>query len=211
MIILEGRELGYLTPSGKRLFQKLSFQLELGKMLLVTGPNGSGKSTLLRLLLRQERPTEGTVYSPVPALQVGYIPQLQNMEFHLPLTLNEVIQISHSAPVQTARILDLGLLRSDQLTLTWNTASGGERQRTLLTCALLHQPRLLFLDEPLNHLDQESQLSMISAIGDFLSGKHKGETSVVLVSHIKQDAFHAYDFGIHPLDLQTWGPNASTT
>lgn len=201
MIILQSEHLGYVTPAGKRLFHALDFNLELGKMLLITGPNGSGKSTLLRILLRQERATEGNVRCPVPLQQIGYIPQLQNMEFHLPLSLQEVIEISHSAAVQPEEILEIGLLRKDQLLLTWNTASGGERQRTLLTCALLHHPRLLFLDEPLNHLDSESQRSMIAAIGEFMGGKHRGTTSVVLVSHVRLEAFAKFNFGIVEVDL----------
>src|SRR5690606_37113443 len=109
-------------------------------------------------------------------------PQLQNVAFHLPLTLWDVLRISHAGPLQEEDVLRFGLLQARHLKLAWNTASGGEKKRTLLTRALLHRPRVLILDEPLNHLDHASRDQVSQVLDDFVAGD-KQQRSIILVSH----------------------------
>jgi len=85
--------------------------------------------------------------------------------------------------VRLEQILKIGLLDAPHLGLAWNTASGGERKRTLLTRTLLQGPELLLLDEPMNHLDYASQERVKHALSAFLAD-HKNKTrGIVLVSH----------------------------
>lgn len=205
--MIDGRNIAYRTPAGRALFENLNFELKPGHLLLITGPNGSGKSTLLRILLGRLAPARGSVTCAVSPTRVAYIPQLQNMEFHLPVTLEDVIRISADKDTSTEQLESLGLLSEEQLKLTWNTASGGERQRTLLTCALLREPKLLYLDEPLNHLDRASQKGMIRTIVDFLTSRP--DTAVVLVSHLGLAEMRDYPITVVPIDLTPKGEGAS--
>ncbi len=185
--LLDASGLSWSTPEGRRLFHHLDFQLFAGQILLITGPNGSGKSTLLGQLLEGlEHATTGggILKSNVDTEEIAYIPQLQSLEFHLPLTLSEVIEIDLNQRIPEEEITRFRLLNADQLNRTWNTASGGERQRTLLTCVLLNSPRLLILDEPFNHLDNESQNGMLEAVLTYLREDSEETRAVILVSHL---------------------------
>lgn len=181
--LLEGTELAYATPSGVPLASGLTFELHPGQLLLITGPNGSGKSTLLKVLLRQFPLKRGLVRCTVPASRIALIPQLQNLEFHLPMTLRDVLEVSLPGKLDMDAISRIGLLTEKQLAVSWNTASGGERQRAMLTRALLQKPSLLFLDEPLNHLDQQSQKSLLDTLHRFVSVAGGEPHGIVLVSH----------------------------
>ncbi|MCB0417179.1 MAG: ATP-binding cassette domain-containing protein [Bdellovibrionales bacterium] len=173
--VLEVSELAYATPEGKLLGKGISFQLNQGETLLVEGPNGAGKSTLLKVLVGQHRPLKGTLTHHLPTSQIAYIPQLQNTEFHLPLCLGDLLPTS-----DLAAIADWGLLEASQLSLAWNTASGGERKRALLTRALLQKCTTLILDEPFNHLDRESKVQIQRALSRFISS---GDKALIVVSH----------------------------
>ncbi|MCB0403997.1 MAG: ATP-binding cassette domain-containing protein [Bdellovibrionales bacterium] len=173
--VLEVSELAYATQEGKLLAKGISFQLHLGETLLVGGANGAGKSTLLRVLVGQHRPLKGTLTHRLPASSIAYIPQLQNTEFHLPLCLGDLLPTT-----DISAISEWGLLEPSQLALAWNTASGGERKRALLTRALLQHCSVLILDEPFNHLDRESKIQIQKALSRFIAA---GDKSLIVVSH----------------------------
>jgi ATPase subunit of ABC transporter with duplicated ATPase domains len=183
MMMLEASGLGYGVPRGPWLAREVSFRLESGQTLLVTGPNGSGKSTLLRVILGHHRAREGKLRIGVPPGRIGILPQLQNTAFHLPLTLGDVLRIARRGRFDQEAALAIGLLEREQLGLAWNTSSGGERKRTLLTRILLQSPELLLLDEPLNHLDRASHERVRQALNRYLSGGEGKKRAIVLVSH----------------------------
>jgi ABC-type Mn2+/Zn2+ transport system ATPase subunit len=202
--IIQGTDLTVTTPEGGVLFKDLSFTVSVGDLLLVTGPNGSGKSSLLRALMGEFSPHKGRVHINVDKKDIAVIPQLQNMEFHLPVTLQDVIELSQERVVEAETIESVGLLARGILFRPWNSASGGERQRTLLTCALLKAPRVLVLDEPFNHLDLVSQKTMLEKIKSFL--KEDGTSrAVILVSHLQLQELS--DLGNHLISLQLGSGN----
>ncbi len=90
--------------------------------------------------------------------------------------------MSHSLSEEAVE--SFGLLKRKQLGLAWNTSSGGERQRTLMTRALLQDPRLLILDEPFNHMDAASQTQILETLGTFLKKQTDHPRAAVLVSHV---------------------------
>jgi ABC-type molybdenum transport system ATPase subunit/photorepair protein PhrA len=96
-----------------------------------------------------------------------------------------VIAAAVKSPLSSDRIVQLGLLRPEQLHLDWNTASGGERKRALLSRLLLQDPTLLILDEPFGHLDPESYILVIRAIERFLTTPEgqRREKSALIVEH----------------------------
>lgn len=179
--VLEAVELCFQTPDRRPLIKGLSFTLQKGETLAITGPNGCGKSTLLGILMGElAHLTAGSVQWHVPRSQVAYLPQLHNREFHIGLTLADVL--SFAAPFRPAAIRELsfGLLEPDHLSLAWNTASGGERQKALLTHLFLREPEILILDEPMNHLDVEGRSQLLHALSDFTRVR---QSSLIMVAH----------------------------
>ena len=139
----------------KRVFERVDLALAEGGFLLVTGPNGSGKTTLLRVLAGLAAPTGGELELPRREL-VGYLG-------HEPLVYRELTPLEnlqlfgrlYRIPERGERIgmllerFDLWEVRHQRV----GTFSRGMQQRLGLCRVLLHEPRLLVLDEPFNALD----------------------------------------------------------
>lgn len=187
-MLIEAQNLSYGRVRGGRILaENVTFNLPSGGLLLVTGPNGSGKSTLLRVLQGQSPIFSGKLKVNVRRSEVGILPQMVNPGFHLPLTLGDVLQFSiHrrlGRGIDWDKVFSYGLIDSTHLGLSWNTASGGERKRTLLTRILLQEPELLLLDEPMNHLDTDSCMRVEKVIAQYLNSTPTRKRGVVLISH----------------------------
>jgi ABC-type Mn2+/Zn2+ transport system ATPase subunit len=146
-----------LWSPAKILLQRLDLQLQPGEILFLQGPNGSGKSTFLRELfavLTRQRKSNSIQISGVRSF--SFLPQSLNREFFIPLSLGEVAGLA--TPPQSAVAVETlnVLLPGKTATHMWNVASGGEKQRALLTQALSQHHLLYLLDEPFNHLDEDS-------------------------------------------------------
>ena len=170
--------LSWAAPGGRVLGKNLSLDLKRGQVLWIQGPNGSGKSTLIHTLLGDIQPAAGRLKNFIQAAQTGYLPQVQNRECHLPLTLGEVIELSGK---NYGDAKGSPLVAPDRLSLAWNQASGGERQRTLLLREILRAPELLYLDEPFNHLDEPSKIMIRGFLMQLLHAPDA--PAIVLVSH----------------------------
>ena len=181
--LLKACRLTYATPNGRTLQADLTFELQSGQMLLITGSNGCGKSTLLKALLGQFPIAAGSIDFRAPRSRVEYIPQLENTEVHFPLTLGDVLTISRRRKLDRVSVEQFGLLKESQLGTAWNTASGGERRRTMLTRALLKNPSVLVFDEPMNHLDSESRRAMVDVMAQFLRQGPSDARAIVMVCH----------------------------
>jgi len=184
-------------PEGNLLQDDLSFSVQPGQLTLISGPNGCGKSTLLRVILGQMQKLAGEVNFSIDRKNIGFIPQLENTEVHLPLVLSDVLRISSNGKLDREKVRSFGLLDPDILNIAWNTASGGERKRTLLTRTLMGDPQLLILDEPMNHLDPESRKVMMQTIVDFLSNStEERPRAALMVCHHSavEDANDEQDF-----------------
>jgi heme ABC exporter ATP-binding subunit CcmA len=140
----------------KRVLHGIDVDLAAGDLLLVTGPNGSGKTTLLRLLAGLAAPTGGQLEYEIEREEVGFVA-------HEPLVYRELSALEnldffgrlYRVPERRERI---GMLleryglwdaRHEQV----RSFSRGMQQRLALCRALLHDPRLLVLDEPFTSLD----------------------------------------------------------
>lgn len=192
-------------PGGEPLAKIPSLQLSAGEILWITGENGTGKTTLLHQLCEAPLPAAAaqTLTCAVPRAQRAFVPQTQNKSFHLPCTLDEVLRVSSQGrfaqPPLWQDVIELGLLAAHHQDLEWNTASGGERQRTLLARALLSRPQLLFLDEPFNHLDRPAQKQVARALVDFL--RRHPTAAIALVSH-SDPAEELLEVPLVPLELR---------
>jgi ATPase subunit of ABC transporter with duplicated ATPase domains len=178
--LLTVQDLAYRTPDQRPLIHRLSFALNHGELMTITGPNGIGKSTLMHLLLRQSQPAAGRIQWQLPLQRIGYLSQLHNREFHISLTLADILAFSGPFDRQKIHETSHGLLQPDQLDRAWNTASGGERQKTLLTRIFLQDPTVLILDEPMNHLDVTGRQQLRAALRHFIAD---GQHAVIMVGH----------------------------
>ncbi|HAG92085.1 MAG TPA: hypothetical protein DCL41_09445 [Bdellovibrionales bacterium] len=150
------------------LFEPLSFHMDPGSLLILTGPNGSGKSTLLKFISGQRQSYEGNFQNHVPLEKVVFLPQVLRSQFLLPIQLNEISQLLPGESLYHVSEKSL-----------WSHSSGGERQKTLLNLVFRKPADLILLDEPFNHLDQDAQSLLVSAMEKRMS---QG-TSFVLSSH----------------------------
>lgn len=136
----------------------------------VIGPNGGGKTTLLKTILGLIRPESGTInfYDKgikVPSINVGYLPQINQIDKKFPISVSEVI-LSGITPnkkffrrynaEERKRVVyvadQLGI--SSLLNRAIGELSGGQLQRVLLGRAIIDNPKLIILDEPSTYVDK---------------------------------------------------------
>jgi zinc transport system ATP-binding protein len=150
-----------------------------GEIVTVIGPNGAGKSMLLRILLGLVPPDHGTV-TRRPDIRVGYMPQKLTVDPTLPLPVHRFLELgAPSDPTAIIAALDEVGARH-VLDSPIQSVSGGEFQRVLLARALLRNPDLLVLDEPVQGVDvggQEELFRLIRRIRD------SHGCGVLMVSH----------------------------
>lgn len=183
-MLIEAKNLSYGRITGGRMLgENLTFELNSGTLLSVTGPNGSGKSTFFRVIQGLSPIFSGKLKIHVPPSQIAILPQMPNPGFHLPITLGDLLSFSIRGRLDWNKAFSYGLIEPSHLQLAWNTASGGERKRTLLTRLLLQEPSLLLLDEPMNHLDSDSRSRVEKVIAQFLREAPPKNRAVVLISH----------------------------
>ncbi len=177
------------------ILHDLNLRVPEGEFLVIEGPNGSGKTTLLKLLLGTLTATQGRVRVLDRIVDnsmrkfIGYVPQFHNLDPDTPLRTFDFVSFglpNRWLPWLTAqerqsvdRVLKLtGALQFRNKTLS--RLSGGQRQRAFLAQALVHQPRLLMLDEPTASLDPGSKAEIMTLIDEI---RVREGLTVVLVTH----------------------------
>jgi zinc/manganese transport system ATP-binding protein len=192
MSVVEVRGLA-LRFGPRTLFEELSFQLDEGSFIAVLGPNGVGKTSLVRILLSLQKPTAGQVLidgaEPGRArARIGYVPQQRAFDRDLPLRGRDLVRLGLDGhrwgigAADTNRIdealIQVGAAHYAQAAV--GRLSGGEQQRLRVAQALVCEPRLLLLDEPLLSLDLASQRVVVD-----LLDKHRRQagTPVLFVTH----------------------------
>jgi zinc/manganese transport system ATP-binding protein len=182
---------------GKRtILDDINITINEGEFITILGPNGAGKSTLLKLLLGLIKPSAGTVRvlgrSPRRGnSDIGYAPQHRILEADLALRARDVVGFGldgHRWGIgipnhkRTATI-DAILQEVDATGLAnapVGQLSGGEQQRLLIAQALLSNPRLLLLDEPLANLDISHEQEIVTLVQNICRSRR---VAVMLVSH----------------------------
>ena len=163
----------------------ISFTIYEGDFVAITGSNGGGKTTLLKVILNLLKPTRGSVKYASERLKIGYLPQKNMIDSHFPITLWEVVESGLLASnydkdtinEKVAQMLELVQL-TEHASKPIGTLSGGQLQRGLLGRALISDPEILVLDEPLSYIDKHFE----HRIYDILSSLSP-HTTIILVSH----------------------------
>ena len=201
MNVIESESL-HVNYEGERVatLNGVDLEVETGEFICITGPNGAGKTTLLETILALLRPSRGNirVFGTEPLKEmyrlrrrVGYMVQNFDIPPETPFLVRDV--------VLTGLVPKIGALRFPSGD-DWNWVrhylslvgmgdfehrpvgrmSGGEQQKVLLARALVSEPELLLLDEPLAHMDPESRVRVCRVLSDIHEEKN---STILMVSH----------------------------
>jgi zinc transport system ATP-binding protein len=164
--------------SGRHILQNADLQLNAGKIVTLIGPNGAGKTTLVRSVLGLIQVDEGRIERSAN-LRIGYMPQKLHIDPSLPLSVMRFLALGGKARAELSDIMQLTGI--DKLAKqSMQALSGGEIQRVLLARALLRDPQLLVLDEPVQGVDVTGQSALYALINEI---RNRRQCGVLLVSH----------------------------
>lgn len=153
--------------------------LRRGEIVTLIGPNGAGKTTLVRAVLGLLTPSAGRIRR-APGLTIGYLPQRLAIDRVLPITVRRFLTLARRSakadPVAALAEVETEALAERSL----HALSGGEFQRVLLARALLRDPDLLVLDEPVQGVDFGGQIALYELIGRI---RRRHDLGVLMISH----------------------------
>ena len=179
------------NSSALNVLNDISFSINEGDLLGVIGPNGAGKTTLFSCMLGLLKNYRGEIQifgqdirknNSLVLQSIGYIPQQKSIEQGFPATVQEIVSLGligkkNLSKDKLAHALEMVDL-SGQNHRRIGELSGGQQQRVLIAKALIHEPRLLILDEPTTGVDVKTQNKFYSLIkklnqeNNFLSYGH---------------------------------------
>lgn len=183
-----------VSLGGRRILVDVSFQVGEGELVGLIGSNGAGKTTLVRAILGLQPTISGRLRVASKGAgramtSVGYVPQKVLLDPEMPLRARDVVglgldghRLGVALPSRRRRALvDAALEAVDARQFAESRVgrlSGGEQQRVLIAHALISQPRLLLLDEPLANLDIASSHQVVA----LLARLSRGQGMAVLLS-----------------------------
>jgi zinc transport system ATP-binding protein len=192
MQIVEIDRLSY-AYSGNLVLDNISFTIDEGDILGIIGPNGAGKTTLFSCMLGLLDDYTGTIKILGEDIKkknskvfkgIGYIPQKKTIEQNFPATVEEIVSLG---------ITTTGKVSKEKITLALETAgllvqkdrrvgelSGGQQQRVLIAKAMVNNPKLLILDEPVTGIDLEMQNKFYSLLKRL---NQKNNITIIWASH----------------------------
>jgi cell division transport system ATP-binding protein len=198
--VIETHRLSKLYSRGLYALQDLSLTVDKGEFVFLTGPSGAGKSTFLRLLLMQERPSEGDILVNGHNLNtlsrgeiqeyrrgIGFVFQdfkliqsrtlLENISF-----VPEVLGVSESQQRRKAFQVLKWVGLQHRMNAYPRDLSGGEQQRIAIARALVNDPYLLLADEPTGNLDPDLSLEIMNLLREV----NAGGTTVLVATHDRE-------------------------
>ncbi|MGA2665325.1 MAG: ABC transporter ATP-binding protein [Nitrososphaerales archaeon] len=196
-ILIEAKDLsaGYRE---KTVWRDASFSFGKGEFVAVIGPNGAGKTTLFRMLLGLQPPRAGslTVLGEPPKRgnpRIGYVPQRHTIDGETNVECLELVRLGlsggrwgfnpfshddHDAAVEALKGVDALELGRRPL----GVLSGGELQRIFLAEALVSDPDILLLDEPLSNLDLKRETDLLHLVNGVV--RKRGVTALLIAHNI---------------------------
>jgi len=198
--VIETHHLSKLYSRGLYALQDLTLTVDKGEFVFLTGPSGAGKSTLLRLLLCQEKPSEGEIFVNGHDLTtlsrrdiqeyrrgIGFIFQdfkliptrtvFENVAFVL-----EVLGVPSNQQRRRAHQVLKWVGLQHRINAYPRDLSGGEQQRIAIARALVNDPALVLADEPTGNLDPDLSLEIMNLLREI----NAGGTTVLVATHDRE-------------------------
>ncbi|MDO5700889.1 MAG: cell division ATP-binding protein FtsE [Bowdeniella nasicola] len=185
------------TRGAKPALDGVNVEIERGEFVFLVGTSGSGKSTFLRLVMREDRPTTGTVYVlgrdvgrisrwKLPNLrrQIGPVFQdfrlLNNKSVYdnVAIAMQVIGKPRHQVQTYVPEVLKLVGLEGKERRLP-TELSGGEQQRVAIARAFVNRPAILLADEPTGNLDPETSTGIMSLLNQI----NRQGTTVIMATH----------------------------
>src|SRR5256714_4566640 len=178
--------------------ESLDLDIPAGEFFGLLGPNGAGKTTAIGILTTRVMPTSGkavvagcdVVADSVRVRQtIGVVPQLPNADLSLNVLENLQFHAAYfgiRTDVATKRAYELleRLGLSEKASAKLSELSGGQQQRLMIVRALMHEPQIIFLDEPTVGLDPQARLGL----WDILPDLHDPGRTIVMTTHYMDEA-----------------------
>lgn len=197
--IIEIKNLVKTYSKDIKAIKEISLSVKEGEIFGFLGPNGAGKSTTIKMLTTLSKPTSGSIEiddvniiknALIARMKFGYASQELAVDDKLTGKENLILQSKYyhipkeKAEIRVDEVLKLVNLeeKADKLVETY---SGGMRKRIDIACALIHKPKVLFLDEPTLGLDIQSRREIWKYI-KYL--KEKLNTTIFLTTHYMEEA-----------------------
>jgi ABC-2 type transport system ATP-binding protein len=176
----------------------LDLQVHEGEFFGLLGPNGAGKTTTIGILTTRVKPTSGSAMvggadvanDAVRVRQrIGVVPQRPNPDRSLNVLENLLFHAAYfgiptAASLPRANALLEQLSIADKAHAKVDEMSGGQQQRLMIARALIHEPQVIFLDEPTVGLDPQTRLSL----WDILRELHREGRTIVMTTHYMEEA-----------------------
>lgn len=198
--MIETRRLSKVYSRGLYALRDLTLNVEKAEFVFLTGPSGAGKSTFLRLLLMQERPSEGEVFVNGHNLSMLSRREIQEYRRGIGFVFQDFKLIPGRTVLENISFVPevLGVPAAHQRrrafqVLKWvglqhrmnaypKDLSGGEQQRIAIARALVNDPALLIADEPTGNLDPDLSLEIMNLLREI----NAGGTTVLVATHDRE-------------------------
>lgn len=192
MQIVEIDRLSY-AYSGNLVLDNISFTIDEGDILGIIGPNGAGKTTLFSCMLGLLDDYTGTIKILGEDIKkknnkvfksIGYIQQKKTIEQNFPATVEEIVSLGITITDKTSKekitlaLETVGLLAQKDRRV--GELSGGQQQRVLIAKAMVNNPKLLILDEPVTGIDLEMQNKFYSLLKKL---NQENKITIIWASH----------------------------
>ena len=195
--VIEAQHLSKTYGPGAQALRDLSLFVDRGEFVFLTGPSGAGKSTLLRLLLCQERPTEGRLTVDGEDLTLMGASETQAYHRHVGFVFQDFKLIERMTVFENTAFVPRVMgarprvqRRKAEQVLKWvglderldarpSELSGGEQQRVAIARALINDPMMVLADEPTGNLDPDLALEIMNLFREISAGG----TTVLVATH----------------------------
>jgi zinc/manganese transport system ATP-binding protein len=190
VLIAENLSGGYGKDSTTAIWRDANFTINKGEFIAVLGPNGAGKTTLFKLLLGLSKPVAGSlkVLNAAPRRgnsRIGYVPQRHDVDRDTAIEALGLTGtkwgIGFASEGSSEANAALKLVNAEDLAhKPLGKMSGGELQRIFLAQALVSNPDVLLLDEPLANLDIRRESNLVNLIANIVKERN---VTVLLITH----------------------------
>ena len=190
LVKLDNISYGY--DSGK-VIENVNFEINKEDFIGMIGPNGGGKSTIIKLIMGLIEPWSGSIIfgkdESGKIIRTGYLPQYHEFDHRFPISIKEVIlsgllkkgkAFTRFSKEERLRAIEVAkqLGINDILHKSIGDLSGGQMQRAFLGRAIISNPDLLILDEPVTYVDSKFEVELYTLLEEL-----NKNTAILLVSH----------------------------